>query len=332
MATTTTPPPPPGDAIPAFSLERPRYDQSTYMGRVRKFIDIINPRTLFTSDAELAHAAGLIAQFRDLGGAPPGVSNEQMWAARSTLEAIVHPDTGKPIPLLFRFSAFVPVNLPICVGMLTTNTVVGTVFWQWVNQSYNVAVNHANRNASNPMSNEQIMKAYAAAVGASCGISVGLNQIAQVANLRLLKQFTPFVAVASAGVLNVTLMRYNELQEGIEIKDEEGRIVGKSKQAGRAALTQVALTRVALPAPILVLPPIIINLLNKAKMMPASKRARLVVEVGIVTACLAAAVPLAIGLFPQTGAIRAQDVEPEFQGLKDSKGRPVTSFSFNKGL
>lgn len=69
---------------------------------VRKFIDIINPRTLFTSDAELAHAAGLIAQFRDLGGAPPGVSNEQMWAARSTLEAIVHPDTGKPIPLLFR--------------------------------------------------------------------------------------------------------------------------------------------------------------------------------------------------------------------------------------
>jgi hypothetical protein len=37
------------------------------------------------------------------------------------------------------------------------------LFWQWFNQSYNVGVNHANRNASNQMSNNQIMLAYSGA-------------------------------------------------------------------------------------------------------------------------------------------------------------------------
>jgi hypothetical protein len=37
------------------------------------------------------------------------------------------------------------------------------LFWQWFNQSYNVGVNHANRNASNQMSNSQIMLAYGGA-------------------------------------------------------------------------------------------------------------------------------------------------------------------------
>lgn len=49
------------------------------------------------------------------------------------------------------------------------------VFWQWINQSYNTMFNHANRNASNPMSNEDVLKSYAAAVAVSCGASVGFN-------------------------------------------------------------------------------------------------------------------------------------------------------------
>jgi hypothetical protein len=114
-------------------------------------------------------------------------------------DAIVHGDTGEKIFAPFRLSAFVPMNIVICAAMLMPNPSVRTpathhcvnpgalasqyspgvrgclawvgcggqmasqLFWQWFNQSYNVGVNHANRNASNQMSNSQIMLAYGGA-------------------------------------------------------------------------------------------------------------------------------------------------------------------------
>lgn len=33
-------------------------------------------------------------------------------------ESAVHPQTGETLPLYFRLSAFVPVNIPICAGMI----------------------------------------------------------------------------------------------------------------------------------------------------------------------------------------------------------------------
>jgi hypothetical protein len=52
------------------------------------------------------------------------------------------------------------------------------LFWQWFNQSYNVGVNHANRNASNQMSNSQIMLAYGGATPSlSCNVSPPPNKL-----------------------------------------------------------------------------------------------------------------------------------------------------------
>lgn len=47
-------------------------------------------------------------------------------------------DTGLPIPLPFRMSAFVPTNLVIVAGMLMPNQgIKQIIFWQWANQSLN---------------------------------------------------------------------------------------------------------------------------------------------------------------------------------------------------
>ena len=43
-------------------------------------------------------------------------------------------------------AAFVPANIPICMGMLMTPPTLGNVlFWQWMNQSYNAGFNYSNR-------------------------------------------------------------------------------------------------------------------------------------------------------------------------------------------
>lgn len=44
------------------------------------------------------------------------------------------------------------------------------------------------------------------------------------------------------------------------------------------------------------------------------------------------ALPMAIGLFPQTVTVATSSLEPEFQSLTDSRGRAVTELTYNKGL
>ncbi|RHY30969.1 hypothetical protein DYB32_003870 [Aphanomyces invadans] len=128
-------------------------------------------------------------------------------------------------------------------------------------------------------------------------------------------------------------MRLNELTDGIDILDDEGVPRGRSQEAGKQSLTQVALTRVALPMPIVLLfPPFILEVMKTAKALPKNRFGRVFTEISVVTLCIWGAFPAAIALFPQYGSIPATQVEPQFRGLKNSKGQPITEFTYNKGI
>ena len=121
----------------------------------------------------------------------------------------VHPDTKEPILLPFRLSAFVPMNTLVTAGLLTPTGRVGTALWQTINQSLNVGVNWANANKSTPMTVNETAVGYVSAVSASVTVALGLKSLV---NGRLfLERLVPFAAVATAGCLNVFLMRRNEL-------------------------------------------------------------------------------------------------------------------------
>ena len=253
-----------------FTLDGNRYDLSTYVGRCRHFLEIFNPFLLFTTDAQLNEARSLLNRFKSNEITPTDLSNdrqlnESLWNSKKIIDAIIHPQTDEKIPLPFRMSAFVPMNFPIAVGMLLSQSQAAGLFWQWYNQSYNVAVNFANGNKTNPMPPSKVAKAYTFAVASSCGVHYGLNRIlANSTNFgttmrTFLGRTIPFTAVASAGALNVILMRYNEMSQGIQVCDEDGNEIGISKIAGRRAILQTALSRIVLPVPILLFPPIIMK-------------------------------------------------------------------------
>ena len=193
------------------------------------------------------------------------------------------------------------------------------------------------------MSNKQIGVAYAGAVATSCTLALGLGHVVNNAHKYKFSPFTttairtivPYIAVASAGAVNVGLMRKNEMDTGITVVDEHDKPQGQSKIAGRMALQQVALTRVALAAPIMILPPVILGVLNRYGLMPNAKtapRSNKAVQVGVIAACLWGALPTAIGLFPQTSAVDPLKLESEFHHVKDEKGNPLRMLYFNKGL
>ncbi|KLU84308.1 sideroflexin-5 [Magnaporthiopsis poae ATCC 64411] len=198
-----------------------QYDLSTYWGRVRHAAGLTDPRTLFVSRSGLEQAKQAVISYKQ-GHAKQ--MTPELWQAKKIIDSTLHPDTGEPVFLPFRMSCFVLSNLVVTVGMLTpglSNT--GTVLWQIANQSLNVAINSANANKSSPLTYTKMAQSYFLAVGASCSVAVGLNSL--VPRLRSLKPSTrmilgrlvPFAAVASAGALNVFLMRGEEMRRGIDV-------------------------------------------------------------------------------------------------------------------
>ncbi|PRP83034.1 hypothetical protein PROFUN_09889 [Planoprotostelium fungivorum] len=320
------------------NLDKPRYDQTHFFGRLRHFMQVTDVRNLFVTDARLKEAQTLI-QYHVQQGSPSVTPEhaERLWKARKVVAANIHPDTGDKIPAPFRISAFVPMNVFICLGMLAPNPGVGSViFWQWVNQSYNIGVNHSNRNASNEMSNSTVAKTYAAAVAISCGVALGLRQIVKNANSfspavrTSVQRFVPYSAVAIAGCANVFMMRGNEMREGISVRDEEGREVGRSPKAGQMACTQVALSRCISSLPCLTLPPLMMSAIQRTRWY--TPRMNLPLNLACITAMLFTGLPVAVAMFPQEVSTPVEKLEEEFRGLQDSEGRPIKRVFYNRGL
>eukprot|EP00002_Diphylleia_rotans_P037839 TRINITY_DN8504_c0_g1_i2.p1 TRINITY_DN8504_c0_g1~~TRINITY_DN8504_c0_g1_i2.p1 ORF type:complete len:209 (-),score=36.24 TRINITY_DN8504_c0_g1_i2:70-696(-) len=189
-------------SVPPFSLDKPRYDQTSYWGRVRHFLGVVDPTTLFASEQRIVDAVKMLDDFKN-NRRDPNVTDEQLWEAKKLTGAVLHPDTQERIFLPFRMSAFVPMNVPIVLGMITAPTTVAQLGWQVVNQSYNVGVNYANRNASLSLSTSDIAKAYGLAVISSCTVAGFMSQV----NKRLgVAGLPPFARALAQGVSLILLL------------------------------------------------------------------------------------------------------------------------------
>ncbi|XP_030594950.1 sideroflexin-5b [Archocentrus centrarchus] len=320
-------------ACPAFQLGRPRYDQGSFLGRLRHFVDIIDPSTLFVSEKRLKESIKLLDDYKH-GTLPPEVSDVQLWEAQKIKQAIIHPDTGEKIFMPFRMSGYVPFGTPIVIGLLLPNqTVVSTIIWQCLNQSHNACVNYANRNATKPTPTSKFIQGYVGAVTSAVSIAVGLNVLIEKANKlspatrMIIQRFVPFPAVASANICNVGLMRHNELSEGIDVLDNNGNVVGSSKIAARHAIMETAFTRVVLPMPIFVLPPIIMSYLERLRFLQSNRKLLLPIHSVVCLVTFGLSLPVAISLFPQMSQIEVSRLEPEIAMATDCK-----VVTYNKGL
>ncbi|KAF9372167.1 hypothetical protein CPC16_002625, partial [Podila verticillata] len=319
-------------------VAKPRYDQSTYLGRVKHFIKVTSPRNLFVSGKGLEDAKNLINDY-NAGKLPASTDPAKLWRAKEICDSTLHPDTGKPIFLPFRMSCFVPTNMLVAAGMLMPNpTVKSIIFWQWANQSINVAFNSANSNKTTEMNMKETAVAYVSAVTTSCFLAVGLNQLVPrmtsiSPGLRtILGRLVPFTAVAAAGTVNVFLMRGKEISEGIDVYDHEGKSVGKSQKAGMSAITQVAISRVLTNFPVLTIPPLVLSQWERTSWAQQYPKAVIPINLAVISLVLMSALPLAIAAFPQYANVEVHTLEERFWNLKDSKGEPIKTLTYNKGL
>ncbi|VUC32011.1 unnamed protein product [Clonostachys rosea] len=343
-------------------LPASQYDLATYFGRVRHTIGVTDPSTLLAGKTGLERAKTLVTDYKT--GKIEHMTPE-LWRAKKIVDSTLHPDTGESIFLPFRMSSFVLTNLVVTAGMLQPGLGAGgTVAWQVVNQSINVAFNNANANKSSPLTFADLAKSYFVAVGASCSVALGLNAMVprlkvSVGTRNILQRLVPFAAVASAGALNAYLMRRKEIETGIDVRpvlseeekkklQEEGKsetdipALGKSRKAAKLAVYETAASRVFNNTPIMIVPALALyhiqtkqawykNLLAKEffKMRPKLAGAVPIgINLGLIAITSFAALPLALSVFPQYQKISADSLEPEFHGRGGVDGKVI----FNRGL
>ncbi|TRY59767.1 hypothetical protein DNTS_027174 [Danionella cerebrum] len=328
------------ETIKGFDIDAPRWDQSTFMGRLKHFFTITDCRTVLLPDSRLDEAKQLVDSCR-LGSVPPGTTEEQLHYAKKLYDSAFHPDTGDRMNLIGRM------------------TVPAVVFWQWVNQSFNALVNYTNRNAASPITPKQIGVAYVTATSTALATAVGLNLYTKKAP-PLVARWVPFAAVAAANCVNIPMMRQQEILNGIAVTDEDGNKLGHSRKAAEKGITQVVISRVTMAAPGMIILPIIMQRLEKHRFMqvsvvplgvqgshgetevmfrfacfPLNKITFLhgPLQVMMVGVFLVFMVPAACSLFPQKCSMAVSKLEPELrESIASRYGDRITHVYFNKGL
>lgn len=356
-----TPPPPSSAAAAATAavaipdLNVPRYDQNTFTGRLRQFLDVTDPRTLLPGiffNMSLTKARSIMSEYRasttlssentttTTTSLPQGVNSvDELWLAKKIESSAVHPDTDEVILPPFRMSGFAVFGTPIIVGLLLPNPAVAqTCFFQTLNQSHNAAINFANRNASAPTSIKDTAVGFGAAVATSVGIALSMNEgikraPVSAATRVLLSRFVPYPAIATAGALNMFLMRRSELEHGIEVQAPDGTVLGVSQIAAKEAIEQTMITRIVLPAPLLMGPVFGMMAAEKAGVFrKLGPRARLPVEALLCVTCFVFGLPLALSCFPQQAELPLSALEARFHNATDASGTKIDRAVFNKGL
>lgn len=316
---------------PRINLDEPRYDQSTFSGRAKHFFITTNPLNILVSNKQLEEAKDIVEKYRK-GDDLLHLTEDQIWEAKHLYDSAYHPDTKEKMFILGRMSAQVPCNMTITGCMMTFyKTPKEVIFWQWFNQTFNAVVNFTNRSGEHPISPVHLGVSYTLATTGAIGTAMTINNLVKKMP-PLVGRFVPFTAVAAANCINIPSMRSRELMHGIPVFDAKGNRIGDSKVAARSAIAQVVFSRIMMASPGMMIPPLIMQNLEKKPFMQARPWMNAPIQVMLVGFLLIFATPLCCALFPQKSSISVKSLEAELQEKINNLPHPVDRVYFNKGL
>ncbi|NXY15318.1 SFXN4 protein, partial [Atrichornis clamosus] len=151
---------------------------------------------------------------------------------------------------------------------------------------------------------------YAACVGALP--LAFMNRYALKSSLMqlIVRKLLPPPLLGFTSGFTVAMVRSPEFENGIEVMDRNGKVVGVSKKAGEKAVMETALSRAVLFGTTFFLPEVLMYFVQRAKFVK-NPRALGPVRTFVMMSTLAGMLPVSFSMFPQCGEIKRADLEPE---------------------
>ena len=211
------------------------------------------------------------------------------------------------------------------IGMLLSKkTAFSIPFWQAVNQTYNVGFNYCNSSINSPFTTNQLAFSYLLATSSSVFISTYLDKIItkKGGTSLIYRTLGPATAVAVAGCVNLMIIRYRELFDGIRVCDKDGNFLGMSKQAAVDGLKKTFAIRFGMQYPCCFIPVIMASGLKRFGMYPTSGLPKIGVEVGLLCVAIYGVLIICFASYPQQ--LSADKLEPFLQS--------PNKFYYNRGL
>ncbi|XP_071986171.1 sideroflexin-4 isoform X2 [Engystomops pustulosus] len=254
-------------------------------------------------------------------------NNEQLLEARRLCEASVHPDSGQVLPLIFRPSVYVLLGAPLAMAALIPHVRVASSFiCQLPFQTYNVGFSLVNRNLSMQKADHPLYLSasvlYLTSMGAAPALAMKRLGISSQSARSVLRILSPPL-YALLGGLSVALVRFSEVDRGVQIMDQEGNVLGVSHKAAEKAMKETVLSRSALFGVTALVPSLMRHsphMLRNPRMLTLLRNLAAVVTFGMM-------VPVSFSLFPHKGSISREDLEEE---LKEKTSEPIVFY--NRGL
>ncbi|XP_075210812.1 sideroflexin-1-3-like [Lycorma delicatula] len=318
--------------LPRVDITKPKWDQSTYIGRAKHFFVLTNPLNILATSSQLNHAKEIYDNYRAGKSLQSGTTMDDVWRAKYLYDSAFHPDTGEKMLLIGRMAAQMPLNTFITAGMMTfykSNAAV--TFWQWFNQSCMALVNYTNRSGDEPITLQQLGISYVLATGGALVTALTLNRQAKKFP-PIIGRWVPFVAIAAANCINIPCMRMREVREGVVIFDSNNNRLGNSKKAAREGIIAVICSRVSMAIPTMIAIPILVDRLEKRGTFKTFPRGPVVVNTVMCAVILTFSTPLGCAIFSQTVPVKLDRLEKNIQEAAKKLSLPPTIGYYNKGL
>ncbi|NXW78387.1 SFXN4 protein, partial [Hirundo rustica] len=309
-----------------------RAEGQSFFQRFLLWADALDPLLLFKSSNEIKRTR-LLIQTSEKTLSEPIQNNQVCWTA---LKSSVHPDTDKIIPLLFRPPGRFPEVKFYVIISSVQHQAKHSFFSQFVFHTYTTAFTLVNGNGT-PRAEEyslwqkQILFGLGAISYSACVGALPLtymNRYALKSSLMQLvvRKLLPAPLFGLTSAFTVVMVRSPEFDNGIEVMDRNGKVIGVSKKAGEKAVMETALSRAVLFGTTFFLPEMLMYCVQRARLVK-NPRALGPARMFVIMLVLAGMLPVSFSMFPQCGEIKRADLEPEILSSTEE-----TEFFYNRGI